>query len=86
MYYAYVLQNPKGVKYKGSTDDVVGRLEMHNDTSPLKARFHRTTYKKGPWTLIFHKEFKSREEAVKFEKFLKTGAGREWLERARRGG
>ncbi len=59
---------------------------MHNDSNPEKARFHRTTYRKGPWRLIFSKEFATREDAIKFEKFLKTGKGREWLERARLGG
>ena len=59
---------------------------MHNDTSLEKAKFHRTTYNKGPWKLIFSKEFLFREEALKFERFLKTGKGREWLERARLGG
>ena len=65
---------------------------MHNDTSPQKAKFHKTTYKKGPWRLVFKKDFLSRSEALKFEKFLKTGKGREYLkklnnfhERARRG-
>lgn len=59
---------------------------MHNSDSYEKARFHRTTFKKGLWHIIFKKEFSTRNEALKFEKFLKTGKGREWLERARRDG
>ena len=86
MFYTYVIENEKQKKYTGSTQDILDRLKMHNDTSPEKARFHRTTYKKGPWAIIFTKEFKTRSEALKFEKFLKTGAGRDWLERTRRGG
>ena len=86
MYYAYVLENNLGKRYKGSTDNLSERLEMHNDTDPEKAKFHRTTYKKGPWKIIFNKEFETRKEALHFEHFLKTGVGREWLERARRGG
>jgi len=58
---------------------------MHNDTSPAKAKFHRTTYRKGPWKILFTKNFDSRKKATNFEKFLKTGSGREWLERVRRG-
>ena len=80
MYFAYVLENQKGNHYTGSTSDIDDRLEMHNDTTLEKARFHRTTYKKGPWKLIFSKEFTTREDATRFEKFLKTGAGRDWLE------
>ncbi|MFZ2226245.1 MAG: GIY-YIG nuclease family protein [Candidatus Moraniibacteriota bacterium] len=79
MYIAYVLQNSKNKKYTGSTSDLEDRLKMHNDVSLEKAIFHKTTYKKGPWKIIFSKEFKEREDALKFEKFLKTGKGREWL-------
>jgi len=44
-----------------------------------KQNFNKTTYKKGPWKIIFFKEFAEREDALKFEKFLKMGRGREWL-------
>lgn len=86
LYFVYILENSQGKHYTGSTDNLVERLEMHNDTSKEKMRFHRTTFKKGPWKIIFSKEFNTRQEAVKFEKYLKTGVGRGWLERARRGG
>ena len=79
MYYTYLLKNAQGGHYTGSTADLEERLKMHNDLSPEKARFHRTTYKKGPWKIIFTKEFQKREEALKFERFLKTGRGREWF-------
>ena len=62
------------------------RFAMHNDINPEKARFHKTTYKKGPWVVIFKREFSTRLEALKFEKFLKTGSGRNWFEHARLGG
>ena len=86
MYITYVLENIKGKKYTGSTNNLQERLEMHNSTDSQKAKFHRTTFKKGPWKLIFFKNFKTRKETLKFERFLKTGVGRKWLERARRGG
>ena len=86
MFYAYVIENSKGKKYTGSTNNTDERLKMHDDESAEKAKFHRTTYKKGPWKLIFSKEFKTRQEAQNFEKFLKTGNGRDYLERARHGG
>ncbi|HPN96462.1 MAG TPA: GIY-YIG nuclease family protein [Candidatus Moranbacteria bacterium] len=85
MYIAYVIENLKKKKYTGSTKNIEERLEMHNNISKERSRFHKFTYKKGPWKLIFSKGFKTRQEALKFEKFLKTGKGREWLERARRG-
>jgi putative endonuclease len=86
MFSVYVLENPRGKRYTGSTSNLDERLVYHNDTSAEKARFHKTTYKKGPWRIIFSKEFKSRNEALGFEKYLKTGKGRQWLERARLGG
>ncbi|KKQ45824.1 MAG: Excinuclease ABC C subunit domain protein [Candidatus Moranbacteria bacterium GW2011_GWC2_37_8] len=86
MFSTYVLENPNAKKYTGSTNNLEERLSFHNDIFLEKAKFHRTTYKKGPWHVIFSKEFATREEALKFERFLKTGKGREWLERARHGG
>jgi putative endonuclease len=85
MYTTYVLENPTKKRYTGSTNDLRERLEMHNNLSPEKAKFHRTTYKKGPWKIVFRRDFDTRRKALKFEKYLKTGSGREWLERTRRG-
>jgi len=86
MFIVYVIKNKKNKKYTGSTENLVDRLKMHNDISPTKARFHKTTFKKGPWKLVFSKSFNTRKGALEFERFLKTGKGREGLERARHGG
>ncbi|MDO8240871.1 MAG: GIY-YIG nuclease family protein [Candidatus Moranbacteria bacterium] len=86
MFTTYIIKNCSGKSYTGSTENVKERILMHNDISVEKARFHRTTYNKGPWSIFFSKDFETRKESLDFEKFLKTGAGREWLERARRGG
>ena len=72
MYYVYVIKNLKGRKYTGSTEDLEMRVNMHNNVDPEKARFHRTTYKKGPWNLIFTKEFKTRKDALKIDKLHLT--------------
>jgi putative endonuclease len=86
-FFVYVIKNNQGERYIGSTENLVKRLETHNDTSREKAKFHRYTYKKGPWRLIFKKEFNTRKEALLFEKYLKTGKGRRWLNgRTRHGG
>jgi putative endonuclease len=86
MFFTYVIENNKKKHYTGSTDNLKERLLFHNDISSQKAKFHRTTYKKGPWRIDFCKKFKSRKEALDFERYLKTGKGRSWLERARHGG
>jgi len=79
MFWVYQIQNKEGKKYIGSTENLEERLKMHNDTSLEKSKFHRTTYKKGPWSLIFYKQFQTRQEVLEFERFLKTGKGREYL-------
>ncbi len=85
MYFTYVLENKNKKTYTVSTRNLDEWVSFHNDISIEKSKFHKTTYKKGPWVVIFKREFKTREEAFKFERFLKTGKGREWLKRARRG-
>ena len=86
MFSVYVLENDRGQRYTGSSADFEVRLQLHNDVSPEKAKFHRTTYGKGPWKVVFKKECLTRQEALVFEKLLKTGKGRDLVERARRGG
>ena len=86
MFVVYVIKNFKNKIYTGSTSNLQDRLKMHNNISSEKAKFHRTTYKKGPWKIVFFKEFETRPDALKFEGFLKTGKGRAWLKCARLGG
>ena len=74
-FYTYVLISEEGFHYTGSCADLEQRLENHRK---------RTTHftKKGTqWKLIYSTEFPSRSEAVKYEKWLKSGAGREWLKK-----
>ncbi len=75
MYYAYVLKNFKGILYKGSTDNLLKRINQHN----IESDFLSFTRKRGPWKLIYFEEFKTRREAVTREKFFKTGKGREFI-------
>jgi putative endonuclease len=75
MFYAYVLQNLKGVLYKGSTDNTAKRLEQHNSNNG----FLSFTAKRGPWKLVYVEEFKTRKEAEEREKYFKSGAGRRFL-------
>ena len=37
----------------------------------------------GPWDLFFYVAFETRAEAMKYEKSLKTGKGRETIEQIR---
>jgi putative endonuclease len=75
MYYIYVLWSSKLQKrYIGSTDIVGKRINEHNRGS--------NKFTKGgiPWTKIYQEEFQTKTEALKREKFLKSGQGRAWLD------
>ncbi|MCR4278773.1 MAG: GIY-YIG nuclease family protein [bacterium] len=59
MYFVYVIQNPKGQLYKGSTSDIEKRLYCHNEG------LSRWTKNKGPWYLVHREEFATKTEALK---------------------
>ena len=73
-YYSYVLRSSKnGILYKGSTQNLEKRLQTHNSG---KVNF---TSKNIPWELVISEEFSTRSEAVKREKWYKSGVGRDWI-------
>jgi len=61
--------------YSGVTSDVENRLDWHNHGPCGHTRGHR------PWSLVVVIEFPSEREAVRFEKYLKTGSGRAFATR-----
>ena len=74
-YFVYVLRSIRDkTRYVGSTGDVNQRLREHNS-----GRAHYTRGKK-PWELVYKEEFSSRSEAMKREKFFKSGQGRKFLD------
>ena len=76
MFWVYVLRSMKdGRLYKGLTGDVDKRLAQHNKGE------NRSTKGFRPWKLVFQKSFPTREEARKYEVYLKSGSGREELKR-----
>ena len=77
-YWVYILQNENtGKLYKGQTSDLASRLERHNTHESGSMRY---TYKqKGPWRLIHSEKYSTRSEAMRREKYLKSGQGREWI-------
>jgi len=83
-YYVYVLLNPDGKTYVGQTADLERRLAQHSDPE-----FRGTLYTKrhrGPWRLIHSEEHPSRTAAMRRERELKTGKGREWIKQQVSGG
>ena len=73
MFYVYIIQSEKGGSfYTGITSNLNRRLAEHNKSDT------KTTRSKKPWKLVYFEEAPSRIEARVREKFLKTGAGREF--------
>ena len=79
-FWAYVLINRQAHKrYVGHTDDLERRLDQHNGSSDNPRRFTRRY--PGQWELLYSEEFQTRSEAIKREKWLKSGVGRAWLDK-----
>ena len=75
MYYSYVIWSNKLLKrYIGSTQNIEKRLNQHNSG---KTPF---TLRGIPWILIYSESFETKDEAIRREKFLKSGIGRKWLD------
>ena len=74
MWFAYGLRSEKdGWLYIGMSTDVEKRTKEHN------AGYNRSTRSRAPFRLIYVEACASRLEARKRERFLKSGAGREFL-------
>ena len=77
MYFVYVLINPQGKIYIGQTSNLQRRLEQHNDPDCKLTLY--TKRHPGPWKLVYYETYRTRAMAMKREKQLKSGKGREWL-------
>jgi putative endonuclease len=76
MFTTYVLQSQSTHRlYTGSTSDFDKRLMQHNTDVSFSTK-HR-----GPWVLVYREDFATLAEAVRRERYLKTGKGREELRR-----
>jgi putative endonuclease len=77
-YWIYILQSEATRKlYIGQTSDLQKRIARHNSgESGSRSYTHKQT---GPWRLIHSEEYATRGEAMKRERFLKSGRGREWI-------
>ncbi len=71
----YILYSKKFDKiYTGFTSNLIQRFHSHNKLS--KKGY---TKKYRPWMVVFVKVFKNKTEAMQYEKFLKSGKGREFI-------
>lgn len=76
MYFVYILRSLKNNDiYIGSTENITKRFILHNKGKVKSTKAYR------PWQLLEKEEFNSRSDAVKHERFLKTGQQKEILKR-----
>ncbi len=76
-HYVYILVSDADpdIHYTGITQDLENRLRKHNKgDSPH-------TSKNRPWHIETAVAFSSKEKALAFEKYLKSGSGREFARR-----
>lgn len=76
MYFVYLLKSSvNNDLYIGSTEKVDNRIKLHNSGKAKSTRAYR------PWILLEIRKFNTRVEAVRLERFLKTGQQKEILKR-----
>jgi putative endonuclease len=74
MFHTYVLRSElTGRLYIGSASDLRRRIDEHN------AGLATATKNRGPWRLVRSEEYPTRSLAVRRERYLKTGKGRQEL-------
>lgn len=74
MYYVYAIKSRiKNYIYVGLTNNLERRIKEHNNKK------ESTTKPCVPFDILTTEEFKTRIEARKREKYLKSGFGREYL-------
>ncbi|HBC31916.1 MAG TPA: hypothetical protein DC024_11835 [Clostridiales bacterium] len=76
VWYVYVILCDDGSLYKGFTNNLRERYIQHNTGKGAK---HTKSHK--PIAVVYYEEKPSEEEAVKREKYFKSGSGREWLKK-----
>lgn len=77
MFTVYILYSLAYDKtYVGQTSDLTARMEYHNISAEKSF-----TSKYRPWKLMHAEQYSSRSEAMRKEKWFKTGAGRDEIKR-----
>ena len=75
MYYVYLLRMKNGSIYTGSTPDLEMRIKEH-----IKG-FAEATKNLRPVKLIWYCGFEDKINALRFERYLKTGSGQAFRNR-----
>jgi len=72
-YFVYAIISEEGHHYVGQTSDLFRRLFEHNNQLSHSTKHGRN------WQIFLREEYSSRADAMKREKWLKSGIGRKWL-------
>lgn len=76
MHYVYILKSKKdGKLYTGFTNDLRKRLNLHNVGKVEATKLRR------PLNLIYYEAYLNKADAFVKEKWLKTGWGRNYINR-----
>lgn len=76
MYTVYIIKSQvAGKSYVGMVSNLIARLREHNSGKGFYTKRHK------PWKVIHKEEYKTRVEARKRERFLKSTSGRRELKR-----
>jgi len=76
VFYLYILQSEStGRYYIGQTQDVSERLAYHN------ANYSKFLKNRGPWRLAYTEQYRTRSEAVRRERQLKSWKDRHMIEK-----
>lgn len=75
-YYLYILKSKIADKtYTGVTTNLKKRLKEHNFGS------NKYSKKFKPWRLFYSEKFDRKSEALRYEKYLKSHAGRKFIKK-----
>jgi len=80
MFTVYVIKSREGYMYTGMTEDIELRLKQHNEKL-----LSLWTKRGNDWKLIYKEEYEYKTEALKREKWFKTGVGREKIKQIKQG-
>ena len=76
MFFAYVVRSIRtGFLYRGHCQNLEQRLKQHNSGITESIRMYI------PFEVVYFEVFQTREEAIKREKYFKSGVGKEELKR-----
>lgn len=75
----YVIKSESTDKiYVGQTENFESRIQRHNKELTSSTKSY-TAKNKGPWRPVYKETFKTRSEAIKREKYLKSHVGRDYI-------